>query len=261
MHDSQTKTQHSGHASHSHSAGLRAMHAVLCAAFVLFIAGCNDAKEHIAPEIKDSDSASTMISYGVNTLISDSGVMKYRIVAEQWEVNEVKNPPRWTFEKGIFFQQFDSVFHIAATISADTAWFYNMQQLWELRGRVTLRTVTGTVFTSEELFWDQRKHELYSNKYSRLFTPERQLEGTEFRSDEYMTNYYVKNSIGAFPTGDVMEDEPAPPPSPAVTNDSAVVVTGPTRPAPMARPKSILDSATVAKAKQSIWDARGRMGN
>ena len=47
-----------------------------------FVASCDERKEHIASAIRDRDSVSMMTSYGVNTLISDSGVIKYRIVAE-----------------------------------------------------------------------------------------------------------------------------------------------------------------------------------
>ena len=50
-----------------------------------FVASCDERKEHIASAIRDRDSVSMMTSYGVNTLISDSGVIKYRIVAEYCE--------------------------------------------------------------------------------------------------------------------------------------------------------------------------------
>ena len=60
------------------------------------LASCEGQKEHTAPAVHDRDSASMMISYGVNTLISDSGVIKYRIVTERWEVNTVSNPSRYS---------------------------------------------------------------------------------------------------------------------------------------------------------------------
>lgn len=63
------------------------------------LASCEGQKEHTAPAVHDRDSASMMISYGVNTLISDSGVIKYRIVTERWEVNTVRNPSRWILRK------------------------------------------------------------------------------------------------------------------------------------------------------------------
>ena len=147
-----------------------------------------------------------MVSYGVNTLISDSGVIKYRIVTERWDVNTVKNPTRWTFEKGIFMEQFDENFHIAGYISADSAWYYDQKKLWELRGRVSIRNVNGLIFNSEELWWDGIRHEFYSHKFSRVVTPERMLEGTYFRSDEQMMHYEVTNSEGSFQAEDMEGD-------------------------------------------------------
>ena len=144
-----------------------------------------------------------MISYGVNTLISDSGVIKYRIVTERWEVNTVRNPSRWIFEKGLFFEQFDEKFHVQSYIQCDTAYYYDQKRLWELRSRVSVLTKDGVRFTSQQLFWDESKHELYSNVYSKLVTPERTLEGAYFRSDERMTKYFVSNSRGSFEKTDI----------------------------------------------------------
>ena len=76
------------------------------------LCACSEQKEHTAKAINPEDSVSVMISYGINTLVSDSGVMRYRIVAEKWEVNEIKNPPRWFFPRGLFMEQFDEKFHV-----------------------------------------------------------------------------------------------------------------------------------------------------
>ena len=167
------------------------------------LASCEGQKEHTAPAVHDRDSASMMISYGVNTLISDSGVIKYRIVTERCEVNTVRNPSRWIFEKGLFFEQFDEKFHVQSYIQCDTAYYYDQKKLWELRSRVSILTKDGLRFTSQQLFWDQASHELYSNVPSRLVTPDRTLEGTYFRSDERMTRYFVSNSRGSFEKTDI----------------------------------------------------------
>ena len=86
----------------------------------LFVS-CQEQKEHTAPAINEKDSVAIMTSYGVNTLISDSGVIKYRIVAERWEVNEKVNPSRWIMDKGVFMTQFDEKFHVQSYIQSDTA--------------------------------------------------------------------------------------------------------------------------------------------
>lgn len=180
---------------------------LLAFGFWLLVVACEQPKEHTAPAIHDRDSVSMMTTYGVNTLVSDSGVIKYRIVTERWDVNTIKQPTRWTFERGIFLEQFDEKFHIEGYIFADTAWYYDQKKLWELRGRVRIRNLNGVVFRSEELFWDGINHEFYSYRYSRVVTPERELEGTYFRSDEQMHHYVVTNSTGSFQSSDIDPEE------------------------------------------------------
>lgn len=166
--------------------------------FVLLFFSCQEEKEHTAPAIYPRDSVAVMTSFGVNTLISDSGLIKYRIVTESWEVNQAKNPSRWIFEKGLFLEQFDEKFHVEAYIQCDTAFYFDQKKLWELHGRVRVRTIDGLRFSSEELYWDQNTHELYSYKFSRLVTPEREMQGTYFLSDERLTHYTISNSKGSF---------------------------------------------------------------
>lgn len=168
----------------------------------LLAASCQEAVEHTAGAIRDRDSVAVMTSLGVNTLISDSGIIKYRIVTERWEVNQNKKPSRWTFDKGLFLEQFDEKFHVQSYIQCDTAYYYDQKRLWELRSRVRILTKDGLRFSSERLYWDEGKHELYSNTFSRLVTPERTLQGSYFRSDEHMTHYLVTNSRGSFESTD-----------------------------------------------------------
>ena len=174
----------------------------MCQLFSL-LSSCEDRKEHIAAAILDRDSVAMMTSYGVNTLISDSGVIKYRIVTERWEVNQARNPSRWIFDKGLFLEQFDEKFHVESYIQCDTAYYFDQMKLWELRSRVRILTKSGMRFSSEKLYWDERRHELYSDVYSHLVTPERELQGSYFRSNESMTKYYVTNSKGAFEKQDI----------------------------------------------------------
>ena len=197
---------------------------VYCLAFSV---ACTEPQEHTARAINPEDSASIMVSYGVNTLISDSGVIKYRIVTERWEVNTVRQPSRWEFMKGIFFEQFDEQFHVQGYIQADTAWYYDQKRLWKLHGRVNLRNVNGLIYTSEELYWDGMRHEFYSTVFSRVVTPERTMEGSYFRSDEKMDHYLVTNSKGSFIASDF---DPEPEPEPAGTATTVTVSTTPAAP-------------------------------
>ena len=157
---------------------------------------CSEEREHTAPAIHDRDSVPVMTTYGVNTLISDSGVIKYRIVTERGEINENRRPSRWTFNKGILLTQFDLKKHVVGYIQCDSAVYFDKDRRWELRGRVRILTAQGLTFYSNELYWDERNHEMWSYSYSHLKTPDKELQGNWFRSDEQMTNYEIRQTKG-----------------------------------------------------------------
>lgn len=177
---------------------------------IIALLACTEEHEHTAPAIRDKDSVPSMVSYGVNTLISDSGVIKYRIVTERWEMNDKRNPSRWIFDKGVFLTQFDQTLHIQSYIQCDTAYYFDKNRIWELRGRVRILTKQGLRFSSEELYWDEQKHEIWSHKFSHLKTPERELQGYYFKSNENMTKYIVTNTKGSFEKADIGLDKPNP---------------------------------------------------
>lgn len=189
---------------------------------------CGDDRKQVAAAISKNDSTAFMRSRGISTLISDSGVLRYKLVAEEWDIHTNTVPPTWKFMKGMLMERFDESFHIDLHVEADTAYLHE-QRLWELRGRVVIRNIEGTLFRTEELFWDMNEHRMWSTQYMRIKTPERELEGTDFRSNEQMTDYYISNSAGAFPVGDVNGDNNTTETEPTDTA-AAVAATQPTRP-------------------------------
>lgn len=175
-----------------------------------WIVSCQGEEEHMAAAISDQDSLPFMHAIGVSTLISDSGIIRYHLVAEEWDIyNYPDKEPTWKFMKGLLMQRYNEKFHIDLYVQSDTAYLHN-QETWELRGRVRVRNVAGTVFLTEELFWNMNRHEMWNHQYMHIITPERELEGTEFRSNEQMTRYSVSNSVGDFPLEE-KEEEPAMP--------------------------------------------------
>lgn len=167
---------------------------------------CSETKPPTAPAIRQRDSSSVLTSYGVSKLISDSGRIRYKVVAEEWRIYDRTNPPRHSFPKGILLEKFNQKYHIEMYITADTAYWYN-QNLWELRGRVKLWDQNGTVFTSERLYWDMQRHEFFSNVYSHLKTPDKEVEGMSFRSDEQMRRYTISYTHAVFPISQVAAND------------------------------------------------------
>lgn len=187
---------------------------------ILALCACEGDKEHLADAVTGQDTLAFMRSRGISTLISDSGVIRYKLVAEEWDIYTNTTPATWKFNKGMLMERFDEGFHIDLYVQADTAYLHE-QRTWELRGRVVIRNIQGTIFRTEELFWDMNKHEMWSYKYIRITSPERELEGTEFHSNEQMTEYFVSNSAGAFPVNDTEKQEEVPDTAAAVAATQA----------------------------------------
>ena len=123
--------------------------------FVLLIS-CSGKNKNLAAAITERDSLPSMKSLGVTTLISDSGITRYKIITEEWTVFDKKNPPYWAFEKGVYLEKFDTLFRIEASIQADTAYYYEKKKLWELRSNVNIRNLSGDKFETQQLFWDEK---------------------------------------------------------------------------------------------------------
>lgn len=147
-----------------------------------------------------------MVSHGVSKLISDSGINRYKVITEEWAVYDQTTPPRQDFLKGILLLRFDNKMKVDMQITADTAYWYD-QSLWELRGRVFVNNeASQTTYRSEQLYWDMNAHEFYSNVWMRIVTPERDIEGNRFKSNENMTRYEVTRDKGSLPVPEDKEE-------------------------------------------------------
>lgn len=172
---------------------------------IAFLFSCSQAQEHLAPAVDPNDSLPFMTSHGISNLISDSGIISYKIVAEDWDIY-TSEPQRWTFLKGLFMEKFDSTFHVEWHVQSDTAYCHE-NRTWELRGRVVILNREGTLFRSEEFYWDMDAHLIWSDLFVRITTPEREIEGTRFRSNEEMTDWHFDNAAGAFPMSDTQNEQ------------------------------------------------------
>lgn len=173
---------------------------------LFFLASCEGDKEHMAPAVGENDSLPFMNAHGISTLISDSGVIRYKLVTEEWHIFNTTTPSSWSFQKGFFMERYDENMQVNLYVQADTAYLHE-QRTWELRGRVVVKNIQGTLFKTEELFWDMNEHNMWNHTAMDIIMTDRELHGTDFRSNEQMTDYFVTNSVGALPSKD-MESEP-----------------------------------------------------
>lgn len=169
---------------------------------LLFTVACSKEVKEVVDATYDPEKSYTMKATQVNTLISDSGITRYRIEAAEWIVFGKAKEPYWYFPEGIYVEKFDTLFHSEASIKADTAYYFDKKGLWHLIGNVEVESLQGEQFDTSELFWDQKKEKVYSDKYIRIQQKEQIITGVGFESNQNMTRYKIFNSQGEFPVED-----------------------------------------------------------
>lgn len=176
--------------------------------FVLFPA-CSGGEKKLAAAVTNRDSLPVMRTVGVESLVSDSGVIRYKIIAEEWSVYDKMEPPFWAFEKGLYLEQFNEELVAEATIKADTAYYYEDQKLWELRSNVHIENLKQEKFDTELLYWNQKTEKVYSDKKIRIEQDDKIIVGYGFESNQQLTDYVIRDTEGIFYIEEEEEEETA----------------------------------------------------
>lgn len=180
-----------------------------------FLAACNrEVKEEVEIGF-NPDSTYTMKAVDVVTLVSDSGITRYKVQTHEWYMFGEASEPYWYFPKKLHLEKFDSLFRVEASVDADTAYFYQHRKLWKLIGHVRVRSLQGEQFETSVLYWDQNLEKVYSDQFIRITKGEFVNTGQGFESNQALTQYRIFNSAAEIPFEDRSPDsadDTAPPP-------------------------------------------------
>lgn len=207
--------------------------------FILLLGGC----EKKASDVVTSDIDTvlyTTFTTDVHTLISDSGITKYKLEAKYWYTYD-KPEKKWVFPEGIYLEQFDTSFNIEASVEADTAYYYQDRKLWELKNNVKVLNRDGQHFFAETLYWDEANEEVYSRDPVRIERGKGEYLYAKygFKSNQAMTKYELYSSSGHM---DVEDDADASPMTPPTGPGS--VAPSPVAPPTMPKPRSSRPDST-----------------
>lgn len=171
----------------------------LAAILLIIASACSEDKKIDVLAGLNPKTMPTMRSENVATLVSDSGITQYKIVSPLWLVYEEAKEPYWSFPKGLYLRKYDRNFRVIATVACDSARYFKMRKLWRLDGNVEMTKVPKELFQTQQLFWDERRHEIHTDSFIHVQTPTHVLEGIGFRSNEKLTDYRVVRPTGIFP--------------------------------------------------------------
>ncbi len=173
---------------------------VLAAVAVCFFGACSADTDN--QNIGIDSTAPTLRALEVSTVISDSGVTRYRATTPEWLIFNNVRSPYWLFPKGLRIEQFDTNLETEANIYCDKAHYDQSLRLWRLDGNVRVTNRKGEKFETEQLFWDQVNAKVYSDKKIKIQQPNCIINGSGFVSNETMTHYEITHPEGIIPISD-----------------------------------------------------------
>lgn len=162
----------------------------------LLFVGCSKRKTEQIDLGMSKDSLYSILTTDVRTLVSDSGVTQYRMVAPKWYIYDRKDPPYWYFPEGFYAEKFDENNKTVAYIKSDTAHYNTRDEIWSLLGNVRIINLSGEQFLAPRLYWDRRKGLIYSKDTVFIKSGDRVLRGRDFESNEDFTEYSFHNNSG-----------------------------------------------------------------
>ena len=172
--------------------------AAMAIVVLIFHSSCKGESKEKLLAIECSDSLAVMSTFDVNTMISDSGRISYKIIADEWRVYDKRNPPHWAFEKGVYLEKFDREMNVEATIKCDTAYYYSEEKIWKLISNVNIRNSKDEKFFTDLLFWNQETQKIYSDAYIKIEQADQVTEGYGFSANQNLTLWQINNTKGIF---------------------------------------------------------------
>jgi len=165
---------------------------------VLFLCSCeNDLKD--VERIANINAEEPIdVSYGVTVIYSDSAVVKAKLISSKMIKHNVDSP-FYEFPKDVLLIFYDKNKKEERRVTSKYGLYFEKKNLVELRHNVVVTMADGTIFKSEELFWDNDKRIFFNKLPLTITSPDGSiLEGNFFEADENFEHRKINGARGVY---------------------------------------------------------------
>ncbi len=169
---------------------------ILLLAVSFGMSSCTSNKPEEIKAISSLEELPVLIYEQLESVITDSGKVKYRLFAPTVKQFELEKESYTDFNDGFKFQVYTYKGTLDAEVECNNAKYFKDKQLWELNEDVKAMNEKGEILNTEQLFWDMRTKKLFSDKFVKITTKSEIITGTGFEADENMQNWEINNISG-----------------------------------------------------------------
>jgi len=168
---------------------------LLCIAWAMvFFTACENNMENVKV-VTATDQTPLLVENNATIEYKDSGKTRFKLVATQLE-NYGGNDPYYVCKNGFTIDFYDDSMAVKSHISAEYGIRHDKSKLMEADKNVVVVNRKGDQLNTEQLFWNENKHLIYTSKYVQIKTATEILYGDGLQSNEDFSNYKITNIKG-----------------------------------------------------------------
>jgi len=175
---------------------------ILAVVSSFFCLSCGNKDKQLGPAVTNRDSTSVVTTRGVDMLISENGVIRYHVIAEEWKIFDKTDPPFFSMEQGVLLEMLDTLMQVESIMRADTAYYMNKSKIWHLRHNVHAENIKNEEFDTQELYVNNNTDRMYSDSLIHIKQEKQIIVGHGFESNGNLTEYTIRKTEGVFPVTD-----------------------------------------------------------
>lgn len=171
--------------------------------FLLLVAGCTllascENNMETVNLLTAPDKTPLLTEQKADIIYNDSGRVKMRLQAPLIARYGGKEPVD-SFSKGMNIDFYDDSMHVNSHVSAKKGIIHYIKdkQLMEADNNVVVVNKKHDTLRTEQLFWDEMQHKIYTSKAVNITTKTQILYGDGLVSNEDFSNYQITNIKGS----------------------------------------------------------------
>lgn len=136
----------------------------------------------------------------VTSYLSQGGRMKAKLTAPLM-LRYFDSVPRVEFPNTLHVDFYNDSMQIESYLDAKKAWYYEQQSRIVLTDSVVVIRIDGDTLKTNELYWEQNLHKLYTTKDVEIRQRTKTIFGKGFESDEQLKNFRLDSITGILLVG------------------------------------------------------------
>ena len=136
---------------------------------VAFLSSCSNDMA-VINKIIDPEEEPDLLATNIKVLYTDSARLQMRLSAPIVKQFDAVKEPREEFPEGVHVLFYEKTGELKAELTANWAKNDQTTKIWEARSNVVLINSEGAKLETEQLFWDQQKAIVYSEKFTKYTT-------------------------------------------------------------------------------------------